>query len=114
MFQDITHYPDVENFPQRKDILGVKQSYKEMKHILFGEQEGFCKLCQQDFPFRMFEIDHVIPKKKGGPDHIENRQLLCPPCNKMKSAKSMEEAVAKYRVTYANTPYMNEFQGAAS
>lgn len=66
LFQDIRHYSGVEDFPDRNDVLGVKQSYREMKHILFGEQEGFCKLCGQDFPFRMFEIDHVIPKSKGG------------------------------------------------
>ena len=30
------------------------------------------------------EIDHVIPKAKGGRDSIENLQLLCQKCNREK------------------------------
>ena len=108
LFQDITHYPDVENFPQRDDILGVKQSYSEMKHVLFGDQEGHCNLCGHPFGYKLLELDHVIPKSKGGPDHIENRQLLCPPCNKMKGTGTMEGATVKYQETYANSPFMKE------
>ena len=105
LFYDANHRNDV---PQRSDTFDFKHNYGEMKHILFGQQEGHCKICGHDFPFRMFEIDHVIPKSKGGPDHIENRQLLCPPCNKLKSDGTMEAAIAKYQETYANSPFMKE------
>lgn len=107
LFQDITHYPDVKQFPDRNDVLGVKQSYSEMKHELFGNQEGHCNLCGHPFGYKLLELDHVIPKSKGGGDHIENRQLLCPPCNKLKGTETMEVAMAKYQETYANSPAMN-------
>lgn len=97
LFQDVTHRTDIS---ERDDILGVKQSYGEMKHVLFGVQEGFCNLCGHDFPYKIFEVDHVVPKSKGGSDHITNRQLLCPPSNKFKSADSMETAVARYQTEY--------------
>lgn len=114
LFQDITHYPDVNQFPDRNDVLGVKQSYSEMKHVLFGDQEGHCNLCGHPFGFKLLELDHVIPKAKGGGDHIENRQLLCPPCNKLKGTDTMEAAVAKYQDAYANTAFMNASHGAGS
>ena len=107
LFQDIEHYADITEFPDRTDILGVKQSYSEMKHVLFGDQEGHCNLCGHPFGYKLLELDHVIPKSKGGGDHIDNRQLLCPPCNKMKGTDTMEAAVAKYQETYANSPFMN-------
>ena len=28
--------------------------------------------CRSEFPFRNFTIDHIIPKSRGGTDHIEN------------------------------------------
>lgn len=105
LFGQVIHRTDI---PKRRDTLGFKHTYKEMKHVLFGRQEGYCNLCGHDFPFNMFEIDHVIPKSKGGGDHIENRQLLCPPCNKLKGTGTMVAAIAKYKETYANSPFMKE------
>ena len=72
-----------------------------MKHVLFGAQEGVCNLCSFPFEYRILEVDHVIPKAKG--DHIENRQLLCPACNKMKGTGTMEEATVQYQEIYANS-----------
>lgn len=35
-------------------------------------------------------VDHVIPKSKGGTDHIQNRQLLCHGCNAGKKDKRID------------------------
>jgi site-specific DNA-methyltransferase (adenine-specific) len=35
------------------------------------------------------EIDHIIPKAKGGGDYYENYQLLCGSCNKIKGDRPM-------------------------
>lgn len=80
--------------PQRTDINAPK-NYRQNKHVLFGQQEGVCNGCKMDFPFKIFEVDHVVPKSKGGTDHIENLQLLCPHCNKVKSDNTMEYLVAQ-------------------
>lgn len=34
---------------------------------------------------RYLHLDHIIPKSDGGTNHIDNRALLCQPCNSMKS-----------------------------
>jgi hypothetical protein len=36
------------------------------------------------------EIDHIVPKSKGGLDNLENYQVLCNECNKGKSNKFTE------------------------
>ena len=41
-----------------------------------------CAGCRMDFPFKIFEVDHRVPRSRGGTDHLENLQLLCPICNK--------------------------------
>ena len=53
-----------------------------------------CNGCNLQFPYKIFEIDHIQPKSKGGGDNIENLQLLCNHCNRRKRDKSMEEFLA--------------------
>lgn len=86
------------DIPTRTDELAkVKYTYKQMRRILFKEQNGRCALCHHDFDERHLEIDHFYPKSLGGTDNIENRQLLCSSCNRIKGSKSMEEAIAIVR-----------------
>ena len=65
---------------------------KCIKNVLYGQQEGRCGLCKKWFDIRHMEVDHVIPKAKGGPDDDANLQLLCGHCNRVKGKGTMEEA----------------------
>ena len=82
--------------PQRTDIEKPKP-YHQNKHVLFGQQEGLCNGCKGDFPFKLYEVDHVVPKSRGGTDHLGNLQLLCGHCNKIKSDKPQEHLIAQLR-----------------
>ncbi len=85
---------ELTDIPQRTDI-DVPNNYRQNKHVLFGQQEGVCNGCRTEFPFRIFEVDHVIPQSRGGSDHIENPQLLCPSCNRIKDDRPMEYLAAQ-------------------
>ena len=93
IFAEIHHRTDI---PRRTD-LGDLPNYRTHKHELFGKQEGHCRGCRMMFPFRNFEIDHVVPRAKGGSDHVENLQLLCGACNRAKGTGTQAELIAKLR-----------------
>ncbi|MCY4009126.1 MAG: DNA methyltransferase [Anaerolineaceae bacterium] len=80
----------LHDIPRRTD-LDVLPNYRTHKHALYGMQEGVCKGCDVLFPFKIFQVDHIVPQSRGGTDHIENLQLLCPPCNSSKGSKTMAE-----------------------
>lgn len=47
---------------------------------------GYC-LCPQRVVPITFEIDHLIPRSKGGSDDESNLWLSCPLCNRYKGAQ---------------------------
>lgn len=85
--------------PLRTDI-GKLPPYNcaENKRKLYGEQEGNCAGCYTHFETRHLEVDHIIAQGKGGTDHIENLQLLCGSCNKIKGDRGMEYLRAKLQL----------------
>ena len=82
------------DIPRRTDI-EAPIPYRQNKHVLFGQQEGLCNGCRTEFPFRIFEVDHIIPQSRGGTDHLENLQLLCPSCNRIKGDRPQEYLMAR-------------------
>jgi site-specific DNA-methyltransferase (adenine-specific) len=86
LFKD---FINTTNIPQRTDIQIVAPT-QSVKERLYKEQNGLCNACGNEFEIRNLEIDHIIPKAKGGGDYYENYQLLCGSCNRIKGDRPME------------------------
>ena len=86
--EDVIHRKDI---PQRTDLGKIPQyNCKENKRLLFGRQEGVCAGCTREKYLHDLEVDHITPIKHGGTDHIENLQLMCSRCNRIKGHRGMD------------------------
>ena len=61
---------------------------------LYWLQGGKCAGCKVAFLERNLEIDHIVPKSEGGGNGIDNLQLLCSFCNRLKSSYPMGHLIA--------------------
>ncbi len=86
MFSDFVH---LTKPPVRTDVVAVEPSLP-VKKTLYNAQGRKCNGCYNEYFEKDLEIDHIIPKSKGGGDYIENYQLLCSKCNKTKGDRPME------------------------
>ena len=48
-------------------------------------------------PVQIFEVDHVVPRARGGTDHLDNLQLLCSHCNRLKGDREQAYLIARLR-----------------
>lgn len=89
------------DMPPKRTDLGELPNYRTHRHRLYGEQEGVCIGCDMHFPFKVMEVDHILPRSKGGTDHPDNLQLLCSACNRSKGGRTNAEwKVAQERARY--------------
>jgi 5-methylcytosine-specific restriction endonuclease McrA len=51
-----------------------------------------CQYCAARLPTRELNIDHVLPRSRGGPDSWENLVTACRECNLRKGRRTPEEA----------------------
>ena len=81
----------------RRTDIDVPINYRKNKHVLYGRQEGYCAGCRMFMEFRHFEVDHVIPRLRGGTDHLDNLQLLCAHCNRTKGDRPQEYLITRLK-----------------
>ena len=84
------------NPPQRTD-LGTIPPYNSTQNRdhLYGIQGGDCNGCGEHFLKQHLTIDHYVPLKKGGSDHISNLQMLCAYCNSVKGDRDHAYLIAR-------------------
>ena len=93
LFEGIVARTDI---PQRTDLGDIpRYNAPENKTLLYGEQGGHCNGCGEHFQTQHLEIDHIIAKSVGGTDHIENLQLLCGHCNRIKGDRGQEYLLSR-------------------
>lgn len=67
---------------------GELQGHEVREYLLekFGRRCAYCD--KQDVPL---EVEHVVPKSRGGTNRVSNLTLACRPCNKKKGNRPVEE-----------------------
>ena len=73
---------------ESQPTIGPKMDREQMRSFLINKNGLKCLGCDRSFDDPSYlELDHKWPKSDGGTDNISNRQLLCTPCNRIKSNK---------------------------
>ena len=67
---------------------GTLQGY-EIRHYLYEKYGRKCVYC--DAEAKAIELDHVVPRSKGGSDRLSNLVLSCHECNQSKGNMPVEK-----------------------
>jgi len=69
-----------------------RKEVKFTRHNIFERDRNTCQYCGRVFDRRDLNLDHVIPRDRGGPTTWENIVCSCIPCNTRKANKTPAEA----------------------
>lgn len=71
----------------QEKYLSLRAFSDKDKRILFERQNGICPHCKKAFELEQMEADHIMPWSQGGKTVLDNGQMLCKSCNRLKSDK---------------------------
>jgi 5-methylcytosine-specific restriction endonuclease McrA len=72
---------------EQKDQIARRRHQRKYRYDMFGNVTAivyFCNDCGKVRALDDLEVDHRIPVSLGGPDTLDNKQLLCSKCNREK------------------------------
>ena len=73
---------------------------QELEERLFNVQNGRCYICEEEIDYQLqnLDIDHIVPRAKGGKDEPNNFALTHSSCNRSKGASNLKvaRALAKF------------------
>lgn len=69
-----------------------KKEVKFTRHNIFERDKNTCQYCGKVFDRKDLNLDHVIPRDRGGPTSWENIVCSCIACNTRKSNRTPDEA----------------------
>lgn len=74
-----------------------KATSRVTRRKLWERDHGECQYCGRHVAFHQFQIEHIIPRSRGGENTWENLVVACARCNKTKRDRTPEEAGMRLR-----------------
>ena len=76
------------------------------KEMLLARDRYVCAYCAQRFRFDQLDMEHIVPRSKGGEDSWTNLVAACKACNNRKANRTPEAARMKlHYVPYVPNRY---------
>lgn len=69
--------------------------FAKWKRKQFLKQGGLCWYCQEFLPMTRINVEHRMPRSKGGGNNKGNLVLACSSCNKAKGAEKLSSKERK-------------------
>lgn len=89
MDDEVTKKSGIYEYLLTKDkrFLNLRAFTKSQKRLVFEKQNKMCLSCREEFKIDEMEADHIMPWSQGGKTDLENCQMLCKKCNRIKGIK---------------------------
>lgn len=78
----VAYWPQLTASYRRSLLYAYNPEWAELRQAAIRRDGYICGLCGQSVPPQVVDIDHIIPRSKGGPDTLENVRVTHAHCNR--------------------------------
>ena len=64
---------------------------KSQREAVYERYHGHCAYCGKPIRYKDMQVDHIIPRRKGGRDEMSNYNPACRRCNHYKDSLGLEQ-----------------------
>ena len=72
-------------------LLDTEPIPDSLRYRVLKESKGRCALCGATKKESLLDVDHIVPRSKGGKTEYKNLQVLCVKCNRSKGNKDQTD-----------------------
>lgn len=83
------------NIHREYELWKKTEDFTKWRKKQFLRQGGLCWYCQDYLPYTRINVEHIIPRSKGGTNRKSNLVLACSNCNKNKGSSLVPLKVVK-------------------
>jgi CRISPR/Cas system Type II protein with McrA/HNH and RuvC-like nuclease domain len=69
---------------------GKGKMTKKTRELVYAKYNGRCAYCGHEITLKEMQVDHIIPRRLGGADSLDNYNPSCRICNHYKRAEKLE------------------------
>lgn len=99
-FDEIVHSPKIS---VRAPTVCIAVNYQKIplhrprpsRKAIYERDKGRCIYTGKQVPYGQFDLEHIMPKSRGGKDTFENLAVACKEVNNFKGDRTPEEAGLK-------------------
>lgn len=75
--------------------------WRELRRAVWERDRGTCQVCLKEVPFtRNYHCGHIIDRRIGGQDTMENCVVMCRSCNTSKPQHTTEQEYQAWKATH--------------
>ena len=79
----------------------------KLRERLWREATGHCIYCGHPVSLEEMEVDHIVPKSRGGGNGFGNKVCSCPCCNAQKGDATLEDFLQNNMNKSQQEKYLN-------
>src|ERR1035437_8604527 len=76
--------------------MNTNSKYEEQRRAFYERDHGICGVCGEHVEYEEMNIDHIIPKRWGGPNDSANLQVTHEHCNDKKLDRCSDDIRASF------------------